>query len=63
MSGTWGEWRFATSKLDVLQLSKSSKRAMGRVDRAPSHAATSNSCYGNEHHLLTCLHQRDHPLS
>ena len=27
MSGTWGEWRFATSKLDVLQLSKINKRA------------------------------------
>ena len=43
MSGTWGEWRFATSKLDVLQLSKSSTRAIGHVDRSPSHAATSNS--------------------
>ena len=21
------------------------------------------ACYGNEHHLLTCPHQRDHPLS
>ena len=29
--------------LDVLQLSKSGKRAIGWVDRAPFHAATSNS--------------------
>ena len=27
---------------DVLQLSKSDKRAIGRVGRAPSHAATPN---------------------
>ena len=32
---------------DVLQLSKSGKRAIGRVDRAPSHAATSNSLLMN----------------
>ena len=29
--------------MDVLQLSKSGQRTLGRVDRAPSHAATSNS--------------------
>ena len=28
--------------MDVLQLSKSGKRAIGRVGRAPSHAATPN---------------------
>lgn len=38
-------WRRAT--MDVLQLSKSSQRTMGRVDRAPSHAATSNSVLMN----------------
>ena len=32
---------------DVLQLSKSSKRAIGRVGRAPSHAATSNTLLMN----------------
>ena len=31
--------------LDVLQLSKSGQRTIGRVDRAPSHAATSNSVW------------------
>ena len=30
---------------DVLQLSKSDKRAIGRVDRAPSHAATWTSLF------------------
>ena len=32
---------------DVLQLSKSGKRAIGRVGRAPSHAATSNKLLMN----------------
>ena len=32
---------------DVLQLSKSGQRMIGRVDRAPSHAATSNSVLMN----------------
>ena len=32
---------------DVLQLSRSGKRAKGRVDQAPSHAATSNSLLMN----------------
>ena len=32
---------------DVLQLSKSGQRTLGRVDRAPSHAATSNSLLMN----------------
>ncbi len=32
---------------DVLQLSKSSKRATGWVDQTPSHAATSNSLLMN----------------
>ena len=32
------------AKRDVLQLSKSGKRTFGQVDRAPSHAATWNSC-------------------
>ena len=31
--------------MDVLQLSKSGQRTLGRVDRAPSHAATSNSLF------------------
>ena len=33
--------------MDVLQLSKSGKRAIGRVGRAPSHAATSNKLLMN----------------
>ena len=32
---------------DVLQLLKSGQRTIGRVDRAPSHAATSNSLLMN----------------
>ena len=32
---------------DVLQLSKSDQRTMGRVARAPSHAATPNSLLMN----------------
>ena len=36
-----------TGKEDVLQLSKSGKRAIGRVGRAPSHAATSNTLLMN----------------
>ena len=36
-----------TIKRDVLQLSKSGKRAIGRVGRAPSHAATSNKLLMN----------------
>ena len=34
-------------RTDVLQLSKSGKRAIGRVGRAPSHAATSNKLLMN----------------
>ena len=37
----------APFELDVLQLSKSIKRAIGRVDRAPSHTTTSNSLLMN----------------
>ena len=36
-----------TDTTDVLQLSKSGKRAMGRVGRALSHAATSNKLLMN----------------
>ena len=35
-----------TREADVLQLSKSGKRAIGRVGLAPSHAATSNKLLG-----------------
>ena len=38
--------------LVVLQLSKSGKSAIGRVERAPSHAATSNSL------LMNCICRR-----
>ena len=37
----------ATRQEDVLQLSKSGKRAIGRVGQAPSHAATSNKLLMN----------------
>ncbi len=36
-----------TNETDVLQLSKSGQRTLGRVDRAPSHAATTNSLLMN----------------
>ena len=33
--------------MDVLQLSKRGRRAMGRVEQAPSHATTPNSLLMN----------------
>ena len=38
---------FARPVMDVLQLSKSGRGAIGRVDRATSHAATPNSLLMN----------------
>ena len=42
-----GHERTPTTWTDVLQLSKSGKRAIGRVGLAPSHAATSNKLLMN----------------
>ena len=63
LSTIWAEWpevlddlrdavfnpliHSATPRGDVLQLSKSGKRAIGRVGLAPSHAATSNKLLMN----------------
>ena len=38
---------YGTEISGVLQLSKSGRRAIGRVDRVPSHAATPNSLLMN----------------
>ena len=44
---TFRRLRARTTLADVLQLSKSGKRAIGRVGRAPSHAATPNKLLMN----------------